>query len=75
MGLQAPCLPGVSGPADSGDLPYDVLATVNEYGSPEQANDALLWLKSLALSQGASEVDPPRVGDASVALTLDYLGR
>jgi hypothetical protein len=59
-----------SGPTDSADLPYLILTTVNEYGSPEQAEDALQWLKILGTTQGASEVDPPRVGDSAVALTL-----
>lgn len=57
-----------SGPDDP--LPHEILATVNEYGSPEQAEAAVQWLRRLATSQGATEVDPPRLGDNVVAVTL-----
>lgn len=63
-----------SGPGDSLELPYDVLATINEYGSPAQAAEALQWLLRLATTTGATEVDPPRVGDSAVALTVPTSG-
>jgi hypothetical protein len=57
-----------SGPDDP--LPPSILATINEYGSDEQAENALQWLLRLAMSQGATEVEPPRIGDNAVAITL-----
>jgi hypothetical protein len=51
-------------------LPPSILATINEYGSPEQAEQALQWLLRLATSQGATEVEPPRVGENAVAVAL-----
>jgi hypothetical protein len=57
-----------SGAADP--LPPAILATINEYGSPEQAEQALQWLLRLATTQGATEVEAPRVGENAVAVTL-----
>lgn len=57
-----------TGAADT--LPGDVLTTVNQYGSPEQALAALTWLKGLGISQGAQEQEAPPLGDAAVALTV-----
>jgi hypothetical protein len=50
--------------------PRYVLATVNVYGSPEQAAMALQWLERLQLNQGAASVDPPDLGDEAVAVTV-----
>jgi hypothetical protein len=55
---------------DNDSIPGSVLSTVNEYGSPEQADEALNWLKGLGVSQGGQEVDAPEVGDAAVAITI-----
>ena len=55
---------------DQDPLPPLILATINEYGSPEQAEQALQWLRSLTTSQGGVEAEAPRVGDSAVALTL-----
>jgi hypothetical protein len=60
--------------SDDDPLPYSILATINEYGSPEQAELAIQWLKRLTLTQGATEVDAPRLGDLSVALILPTAG-
>lgn len=57
-----------SGPDDP--LPPVILATVNEYGSPEQADAAIQWLNRLGTTQGATEVEPPRIGDNVVAITI-----
>jgi hypothetical protein len=57
-----------TGPDDP--LPFDILCTVNVYGSPEQAQMAIDFLKKLDLSQGKQEVDAPSVGDMAVALTV-----
>jgi hypothetical protein len=51
-------------------LPYDILCTVNVYGSPDQAQMAIDFLKKLDLSLGKTEVEAPKVGDVSVALTV-----
>lgn len=59
---------------EAGGLPLTVLATINEYGSPEQASDAVLWLKRLATTQGATESDPPALGDEAVAVTQPTAG-
>jgi hypothetical protein len=57
-------------PTGEGDtLPAYVLATVNVYGSPEQADLALQWLERLQVSQGATVVDPPDIGDAALSMT------
>jgi hypothetical protein len=57
-----------AGPDDP--LPPNILATINVYGSPEQAESALQFLKRLATTQGAQEIDAPQVGDSAVAITL-----
>lgn len=51
-------------------LPAYVLATVNVYGSPEQADLALQWLEDFQVNQGAQSVEAPDLGDAAVAVTL-----
>ena len=58
---------GESGPEDT--LPTYVLATVNVYGSPEQADMAMQWIERSQISQGSIVVDAPDVGDAAIALT------
>jgi hypothetical protein len=55
---------------DDDPLPAFVLATVNEYGSPEQADLALAWLMTLNTSQGQTLADPPEVGDNGFASTV-----
>ena len=50
--------------------PGYVLATINVYGSPEQAALALQWLERLQLNQGATAVDPPELGEEAVAVTV-----
>jgi hypothetical protein len=50
--------------------PRYVLATINVYGSPEQAAMALQWLERLQLNQGAASVDPPELGEEAVAVTV-----
>jgi len=58
-----------AGPDDA--LPSYVLATVNEYGSPEQAGEAMDWLESLNRSQGHEFVDPaPAFGDRAIASSV-----
>lgn len=57
-----------TGPDDP--LPTYVLATVNVYGSVEQADLALQWVADYHVNQGATIVDAPDVGDAAVALTV-----
>jgi len=59
---------------EEGDLPSTILATINEYGSPEQASDAVAWLERLATTQGATEADAPDLGDEAVAVTLPTAG-
>jgi hypothetical protein len=59
----------VSSGADD-PLPFDILCTVNQYGSPDQAQMAIDFLKQLDLSQGKTEVDAPKVGDVAVALSV-----
>lgn len=54
--------------------PSTILATINEYGSPDQASDALLWLNRLATTQGATEAEPPALGDEAVAVTQPTSG-
>lgn len=54
---------------EAGGLPLTILATINEYGSPDQATDALTWLQRLATTQGATEAEPPKLGDEAVAVT------
>lgn len=50
-------------------LPTTMLTTINEYGSPEQAGEAINWLKVLATTQGATEAEAPKLGDEAVAVT------
>ncbi len=58
-----------SGAADP--LPTYILTTVNEYGSSEQAGEAMDWLRSLNGSQGHEFVDPPpELGDLAMASTV-----
>lgn len=59
-------------PAGEDDpLPAYVLTTVNEYGSDEQAADALVWLRSLNASQGQEFVDPdPELADGAFASSV-----
>lgn len=59
-----------TGPDDP--LPGYVLTTVNEYGSGDQAADALDWLRSLNASQGQVFVDPdPELGDGAFASSVE----
>ena len=58
----------VSGPDDP--LPFDILCTVNVYGSPEQAQLAIDFLKKLDLSQGKQVAAAPALGDVAIALTV-----
>lgn len=55
---------------DDDPRPGYVLATVNVYGSPEQADIAFQWLEDLQLNQGARTADAPVLGDGSVAITV-----
>jgi hypothetical protein len=57
-----------SGPEDP--APAYMLATINEYGSPELADEALAWLRSYNLSQGHIEAEPPEIGDNAIASTV-----
>lgn len=57
-----------SGPEDP--APAYLLATINEYGSPELADEALAWLRGYNLSQGHSEADPPELGNNAIASTV-----
>ncbi len=53
---------------DADPVPLYLLTTVNEYGSPEQALDAMDWLRALNSSQGHEFVDPaPEIGDLTIA--------
>jgi hypothetical protein len=51
-------------------LPPTILATINLYGSDEQAEDALQWLRQLGTATGATDAEAPSIGDNAVALTL-----
>jgi hypothetical protein len=57
---------------DSSDnrLPPNILTTINLYGSDEQAEDALQWLRQLGTATGATDAEAPSVGDSAVALTV-----
>lgn len=55
---------------ENDSLPTMILATVNEYGSPEQAEEAIDWLSRLARTQGATEAEAVTVGDRSEAFTI-----
>lgn len=50
-------------------LPGYVLATVNVYGSPEQADMAMQWIERSQVNQGSVVVDAPDIGEAAVAMT------
>lgn len=56
--------------SNDGRLPPNILATINEYGSDEQAEAALQWLRQLGTATGATPADAPAVGDNAVALTV-----
>ena len=56
--------------SEQAEPPRYILATVNVYGSPEQADMALQWLQGFQTNQGAGVADTPQIGDASVALTV-----
>ncbi len=56
--------------SDNDQLPYSILTTINEYGSDEQAEAALQWLRQLGTATGATAAEAPRVGDNAVALTV-----
>jgi len=56
--------------ADADQFPPFILATINEYGSDEQAEAALQWLKQLGTATGATAAEAPPVGDNAVALTV-----
>ncbi len=51
-------------------LPPTILTTINEYGSDEQAEAALQWLRQLGTATGATPADAPKIGDNAVALTV-----
>jgi hypothetical protein len=51
-------------------LPYSILSTINEYGSDEQAEAALQWLRQLGAATGATDAEAPTLGDNAVALTV-----
>jgi hypothetical protein len=57
-----------AGPDDP--LPNYLLATINEYGSPEQADAALEWLTSTDRALGAQEPAAPEIGDNRAATTV-----
>jgi hypothetical protein len=56
--------------ADDDTLPHLILTTINAYGSAEQAEAALQWLQQYGTATGATESDPPSVGEQAVALTV-----
>lgn len=56
--------------AENDPLPSYVLATINVYGSPEQADLAFQWLEDLQINQGARTAAAPELGDAAVAVTV-----
>lgn len=58
----------VAGETDA--LPTTILTTVNEYGSPEQAEEAIEWLARLARTQGATEAEGVGFGDRVEAFTI-----
>ncbi len=56
---------------DGGPLPFYVLTTVNEYGDPELAGEALAWLRTLNASLGQTFVEPdPELADAAFASSV-----
>lgn len=56
------------GPEDPS--PSYFLATVNAYGSPEQADMFFEWWTEFSHTQGHSEVEPPDIGDYAYATTV-----
>lgn len=54
-----------AGPEDP--VPNYVLATVNVYGSPELADEAIAWFAEFNRMQGHQEVNPPPVGENAIA--------
>jgi hypothetical protein len=56
--------------SDNDQFPPVILTTINEYGSDEQAEAAMQWLKQLGTATGATDAEAPRVGDNAVALTV-----
>lgn len=50
--------------------PAYFLATINEYGSPEQAGMFFEWWSEFAHLQGHSEIEPPDIGDNAFASTV-----
>jgi len=58
------------GGAEGDPEPDYILVTVNEYGSAESAEEALLWLFRSGTTQGATEAEAPDVGDSSLAITV-----
>jgi hypothetical protein len=58
-------------PAQGDPLPYYVLSTINEYGSSEQADAALQWLRASQTTLGATIQDAPEVGEDRIALTVN----
>lgn len=55
---------------DNDPLPTVILTTINEYGSDEQADAALVWLRQLGTATGATAAEAPQLGDNAVALTV-----
>ncbi len=55
---------------ENDQLPTTILTTVNEYGSPEQADEAIDWLARLARTQGATEAEGVSTGDRAEAFTI-----
>jgi hypothetical protein len=62
------------GAAEGETEPDYVLVTINEYGSAELADNALLWLFRLGTSQGATEAEAPEIGDSRAAITVPTAG-
>lgn len=56
--------------SDDDRLPPFILATINEYGSDEQAEAALQWLRQLGTATGATDAQAPSIGDNAAALTV-----
>jgi len=59
-----------SSSSDTDTLPYAILTTINEYGSDEQADAALEWLRQLGTATGATPAEAPQIGENAVALTV-----
>jgi len=56
--------------SENDQLPPVILTTINEYGSDEQAEAALQWLRQLGTATGATDAEAPQLGDNVVALTV-----